>query len=232
MGVTSGILGEAWALYRAHASSFLAVGLAVYAATTLCGLVLVVALGEVGALLAVLLTIAAMLWVQAALARPVEAAGAGRPVLPLAALADLRPRRGTIVGAGLVVGLPVAIGTTVAVVPGVLLLALWVAAMPAVVLEGLGATAGLRRSLALVRGRLLPVFLLVAPTYLLLLGAAVLVQWLVDPLPAWLAGSLANLSAGTLVAPFAAVAWNLLFHRLRGDAPVDVDEAAEVGAER
>lgn len=52
-------------------------------------------------------------------------------------------------------------------------------------------------------------------TLLLLIVAAIVIAIVLSPLDEWLQELVADIVSGTLIAPFIAVAWTLLYFRLR-----------------
>jgi hypothetical protein len=72
MNPTSGVIGEAWALYKAHWRHLITFSFVVYAGVAVIGALLTLALTWVGALLAAIVSLVAFFWLQAALANRLD----------------------------------------------------------------------------------------------------------------------------------------------------------------
>jgi uncharacterized BrkB/YihY/UPF0761 family membrane protein len=106
-------------------------------------------------------------------------------------------------------------------VPGLVLATLWALIVPAIVLEGRGILEAFGRSRELVRGNGWSVFGLIVLTFLILIGAGIVVGLLLaillSPLPEWLEQYVSDVVTNTLFAPFVALAFTLAYFRLRGE---------------
>ena len=78
MSPTSGVIGEAWNLYKAHWRHLLSISFVVYLAVALIGALLVALLTWVGAILALLVSLVALFWLQATLVKAVDDVRDGR----------------------------------------------------------------------------------------------------------------------------------------------------------
>src|SRR5881397_734189 len=83
MSPTSGVIGEAWNLYKAHWRHLLSISIVVYLAVAIIGVLLVALLTWLGAILAALISLVAIFWLQAALVKAVEDIRDGRADLSL-----------------------------------------------------------------------------------------------------------------------------------------------------
>jgi hypothetical protein len=216
----SAVLREAWELYKAHWRHFLPLAFAVYVVLGLIALLLALALGLFGAILATLISLVGVFWLQGALAEAVADVRDGRPDLSLSeTLARVRPRLGSLVGAGILAGLGVALGFVLLIVPGLYLLTIWSLIVPVIVLEGRPALESFGRSRALVRGNGWNVFGVIVLTVLVLIVFAIVFGILAAITLSWLpdegSGYVQNLVSSTLTAPFLALAWTLMYFRLR-----------------
>jgi hypothetical protein len=84
MGPTSGVIGEAWGLYKAHWQHLIAISAAVYLAAALVSLVVGILFETwLAAILAALISFVALFWLQAALVKAVDDIRDGRADLSL-----------------------------------------------------------------------------------------------------------------------------------------------------
>jgi hypothetical protein len=222
-----GVLGEAFALYRRFFGRFFLTAAAVFVVLNLLTAIAADVSSDAQDVVAAfwgLLSFVAhhvgSLWLQGALTATVADVRDGRADDTIeATFRRVRPFLGTLLLAGLLAGIGVALGFVALVVPGLFLLTRWIVVTPAVVLEGLGATDALRRSWSLVRGRSWTVFGVILVTVVLAaLAQAVFVSlfvFLPDFFQTWLGGLVAN----SLVAPFVVLAWTLVYFHLRGEPP-------------
>src|SRR5918995_295918 len=119
MPPTNGAIGEAWQLYKAHWRHLLPISLVVYVAIAVIGVVLTAVLSWFGALLAALISVVGLFWVQGALVTAVDDIRDGRSDLSLRETFDrIRPQLGSIVVAGVLAGLGVVLGLLLLIVPG------------------------------------------------------------------------------------------------------------------
>jgi hypothetical protein len=214
------VLGEAWALYKAHWRHFLTLALLVYVVLSLVSLILSFALGWFGAVLASVLGLVGVFWLQGALCEAVADVRDGRADLSISeTLQKVRPRVAPLLGAGLLAGLGVVVGLLLLIVPGLVLLTWWSVIVPVVVLERVAAMESFGRSRELVRGHGWNVFGVIVLTVLIFILVAIVLAILLAILLAWLPdelrGYVQTLVSNTLTAPFLALAWTLLYFRLR-----------------
>ncbi|MDQ3822721.1 MAG: hypothetical protein M3321_05720 [Actinomycetota bacterium] len=216
MSPTSGVLGEAWGLYKAHWRHLLAISFTVYVALALISAVLTAALTWLGALIAALVSIVGLFWVQGALVRAIDDVRDGRADLSLGeTFARVKPQLAAIVVAGILAGIGVFLGLLLLIVPGLVLMTWWVLIIPVIVLEGTSAGTSFGRSRELVRGYGWRVFGVIVLTILLLIGFGIVLGLVLTPLADWLQSFVSNIVSGGLTAPFIALTWTLLYYRLR-----------------
>src|ERR687890_355325 len=99
---TQGVIGEAWGLYKAHWRHLLPISLIVYVAIAIVGALLTAVLTWLGAIVAALISLVGLFWVQGALATAVEDIRDGRADLSLGETFNrVRPQLGSIVVAGI-----------------------------------------------------------------------------------------------------------------------------------
>ena len=221
------ILGEAWALYRAHWRHLLPIALVVYLLLSLVVLLLAALLGWLGLIAGVFVSLAGVFWLQGALAVAVEDIRDGRADLSIRdTVSRVRPRMNTLAVAGLLAAIGITIGLLLLIAPGLYLATLWALIVPAIVLEGRSVLEAFGRSRELVRGNGWNVFGLIVLTFLVLIGAGIvigiLLALLLSPLPESLEQYVGDVVTNTLFAPFAALAFTLAYFRLREEreAPV------------
>ena len=216
MTPTDGVIREAWELFKAQWRHLVPIALVVYVAIAIIGLLLTLLLGWVGALIGAVISLVGVFWVQGALATAVEDIRDGRADLSLGeTFARVRPQLGSIVVAGVLAGLGIAVGFLLLIVPGLLLMTWWVLVIPVVALERTGAGAAFGRSRELVRGFGWNVFGVIVLTILLLLAFEIVLSIVLSPLEDWLGAFVSNVVSGSLTSPFIALVWTLLYFRLR-----------------
>jgi hypothetical protein len=217
MNPLSGVIGEAWKMYRAHAQHLLTIAFVVYVVAAIIEAVLYGLLGLVGALLAAIVGIIAAFLLQAALVKAVEDVRDGRVDLSLGAtLQAARPAVARVAGASILAGIAIGIGLILIIVPGLYLITIWCVIVPVIVLEGVGVGASFGRSRQLVRGFGWNVFGTLAAVFVVLIVADIIIGLILSPLPNPVGRSLSELVSGTLVSPFLALVVTLGYFRLRG----------------
>lgn len=213
---TEGVLADAWSLYRDHWQHLASIALIVYVVVGFVGLLLTQLLGGFGALIAGIVSVIGVFWLQGAMVKAIEDIRDGRADLSIAdTFRVVRPYLGRIALASLAAFFGVAFGFLFFVIPGLILLTWWVVHIPALVLEDRGAFASLRRSRELVRGWGTSVFGLIVLTILILIVVGLLLGIILSPLPQAVAQFFADLVGGAVTGPFVALTWTLLYYRLR-----------------
>jgi hypothetical protein len=216
MSPTEGVLSEAWGMYKAHWRHLLSISFVVYAAVAVIGLVLVLLLTWLGVILSAIISLVALFWLQGTLVKAVEDVRDGRADLSLGeTFQRVRPQLGSIIVAGVLAGLGIALGLVLFVVPGLYLLTIWILIIPVIVLEGTSAGEAFGRSRELVRGYGWGVFGVIVLTILILIAFSIVLSLLLLPLADWLRNFGQQIISGTLTTPFIAVTWTLLYYRLR-----------------
>lgn len=122
----------------------------------------------------------------------------------------------SIIGAGLLAGIAIAIGLILLVIPGLFLATIWAVLIPVIVIERTGAIDAFRRSRALVRGNGWQVFGVIVIIFL----AQVVITQIVAAIlgDSTVVGAIGNLIVSVLVAPVSALAAAVMFFELRGGA--------------
>ena len=228
MSPTEGVLSEAWDLYKRHWRHFLTISFVVYLAVALVALVLVALLTWVGAILAAIVSLIATFWLQGALVTAVQDVRDGRADLSLGeTFAHVRPQLPAIIVGGVLAGLGIALGLLLLIVPGLVLLTWWILIIPVIVLEKRRAGEAFGRSRELVRGHGWNVFGVIVLTILLFIAFRILLGLVLIPFADWLQSFLSEIIVGTLATPFVALAWTLLYYRLRAAKEAPAPAPAE-----
>jgi hypothetical protein len=236
MRPTSGVIKEAWSLYKAHWKHLVAISGLVYVAVALIGVLLSVVFDTwLATTLGILVSFVAVFWLQAALVKAVDDVRDGRADLSLSeTFATARPHIVAVTLAAILFGLAFLLGLLalillaailgpVGAVIGIvgiigwffLLLVWWSVITPAIVLENKGVSDGLTRSRQLVEGFGWPVLGTLLLVFLLLAGITVLVSALLFPLNDEVQGFVSQLVSGALTAPLLVLVLTLLYFRLR-----------------
>jgi hypothetical protein len=224
----SGVFGEAWELYKSHWRHFALIALVVFVVVAAIGILLSLVLGWFGALLGGIVSFVGWYWLQGALIEAVRDVRDGRADLTVSdTFGRVRPRLGSIIGAGILLGLAVGIGFLLLVIPGVILLTIWIAVIPAVVLENRGVMDSFGRSRELVRGNGWNVFFVILVTIVLLLGVWLVLNLALTPLTDWLASLIGQLVNSVVIGPFVVTIWTLVYYRLKGREEATAAPAAD-----
>jgi hypothetical protein len=215
MSPLSGVLGEAWALYRRHASHFILISLAVYLVVAVVNALLSWALGGGGVVVGWVVSIVGMYLVQAALVIAVQDVRDGRVDLNLRATVDAAvPFLGAVAVASVFAGIAIAVGFALVVVPGLILLTFWSLLVPEIVIGRSGAVDAFGRSWRTVRGYGWHVFCTFIAMFLLFIVGEFVLQFILIILPVGWRNFFADLIAGALVPPFIATVITLMYFRL------------------
>jgi hypothetical protein len=210
------VIREAWDLYKAQWRHLLPFALIVYLILGLVSLLLGAVLGWFGALVGSLVGIIGLFWLQGALVEAVTDIRDGRADLSMAeTFRRVQPHLLTLIGAGLLAGIAILIGLILLIVPGLYLMTIWSVLIPVIVLERKAVFEAFGRSRELVSGNGWNVFGVVIISILILIGAGIvlgiLLFWLSGELGAYIRSVITN----TITIPFIALAWTLLYYRLR-----------------
>jgi hypothetical protein len=214
MSPLTGVLTEAWALYRRYAAHFLLIAFSVYLVTAIVIALLALA-GVVGILIGAVISFIATYVVQTALIKAVQDVRDGRVDLDLgqtvrAALPYLWP----VIGASILAGIGVAIGFILLIVPGFILLTYWSLIVPFIVVGESRALASFGNSWRTVRGYAWRVFGTYVLVFLILIAVSIVLGLILVALPLFWRNLLNNIVAGTLIAPFLALVATLIYYRL------------------
>jgi hypothetical protein len=213
---TSGVIGEAWNVYKTHWRHLLTLSFVTYLIVSVLAALLSMVLTWFGVLIGFFISLVAVFWLQAALVKAVEDVRDGRADLSLQETFEAaKPHLTSVLVAGILAALGIAVGLVLLIVPGLILMTLWAVIIPVIVLEGKSAGESFGRSRELVRGYGWGVFGVIVLTILLLLGFGIVLGLILSPLADWLQGFVANIVSGTITAAFVAVVLTLLYFRLR-----------------
>ena len=237
MSPTSGVIGEAWNLYKAHWRHLLSISFIVYLAVAIIGVLLVALLTWLGAILAVLVSLIALFWLQATLVKAVDDIRDGRADLSVSDTFEAaRAHLAAVLVAGLIAGIGIAIGFVLLIIPGLVLLTFWCVIVPTIVIEGKSAGESFGRSFDLVRGHFWRVLGVIVLAVLIYFGFEIVLALILSPLADWLKNFFSTIVSGTLTAPFFALVLTVLYFRLRAAQeqvapPLEATAAEEPPAE-
>jgi hypothetical protein len=214
MSPLTGVLDEAWRLYRRYAAHFLMIALVIYLVTAIVVGLLRLA-GSVGFILGGIVQLFAAFLVQAALIKAVQDVRDGRVDLDLsqtvsAALPYLLP----VAAASILAAIGITIGLALIIVPGLILITFWAVIVPCIVIGGTRPIASFGESWRTVRGHAWHVFGTLVLVFLILIAFYFVLTLILLFLPSFLASFVSSVVAGTLVAPFQALVVALIYYRL------------------
>jgi hypothetical protein len=216
------VLGEAWHLYTKFFFRFFVIAAIVFLIVNLVNAVVGVLFGSgVGAsillaLISAVVSLVGTFWLQGALAYAVEDVRDGRVDSTVGQLFErVRPYLWTLILAGLLAGIGIAIGFVLLIVPGLILLTWWCLIVPVIVFEGKRVGEAFTRSRELVRGHGWTVFGIVIITAILSAIASGIIQGIFSFLGSFLRYWIGGTIASAIVGPFLAIALTLTFFKLK-----------------
>ena len=214
MSPLTGVLREAWAMYRRFAAHFLLIAFVLYLISALIGLVLSLA-GRGGGFVAEIINLFFLFLLQAALVKAVQDVRDGRVDLSFgdtlrAALPYLLP----VAGAAILAAIGITIGFILIIIPGLILLTFWSLIVPSIVLGGVPAMSSFGQSWRTVRGYAWHVFGTLVLVFLIYVAFEIVLSLIFAVLPGSARGFIASIVSGTLVAPFFAIVVSLVYYRL------------------
>lgn len=227
--MTGETYGEAWELYKRFWRHFLPIAFVLYLAIAVVTFLLTAAIGWVGLIVAVLLSIVGVFWLQGALVLAVQDVRDGRADLTVGeTIQRVTPYLGTLTVAGLMIlvgaaAVVIAIGFVLPIlllavfVVFIYLLVRWIFLVPAIVLEGRGVFEAFSRSQELTSGRAVTVLGIVLLAIVIEFVGGLVISIALVWLPEDVRGGLQSLVGNTLLTPFIAAAWTLLYFRFRGE---------------
>ncbi|HUY46974.1 MAG TPA: hypothetical protein VMV92_14770 [Streptosporangiaceae bacterium] len=214
MNPLSGVLSEAWTLYKRYAAHFLVIAFAIYLIAAILGGLLSLA-GAVGSFVSVIITLIAAFLVQAALVKAVQDVRDGRVDLNLGeTVSAVLPFLLTVAAASILAGIGITIGFVLIIVPGLILLTFWSLIVPCIVIGGEGVFSSFGKSWRTVRGYGWHVFGTYVLVFLILIVFDIVLSLVLLALPLAARNSISSIVSGTLVAPFLALVVTLMYYRL------------------
>ena len=216
MNPLSGVLSEAWGMYKTYAKHLLAIAFAIYLVAAIIVALLSLA-GTTGVFLGYLVSIIAAFLLQATLVKAVQDVRDGRVDMSIGeTVSAATPYLGSVALASILAGIAIEIGLALVIVPGLYLITIWAVIVPVIVIERAGVFASFSRSRELVRGRAWHVFATIVLVYVILILVSIVLAAIFTALPRVLGSGLSQVIAGTLVAPFLALVVTLVYYRLSG----------------
>jgi len=214
MSPLTGVLTEAWALYRRYAGHFLLIAFVIYVITGILVALLSLA-GTVGLIIGGIVSFIASFVVQTSLIKAVQDVRDGRVDLDLGeTVRAALPYLGPVIGASILAGIGIFIGFILLIVPGLILLTFWSLIVPFIVVGGSRALESFGNSWRTVRGYAWRVFGTYVLVWLILIAFGIVLGLILGALPVFWRNFLNNLVSGTLVAPFLALVATLIYYRL------------------
>jgi len=214
MSPLTGVLSEAWDLYRRFAGHFLVIAFVIYLITAV--LVGLLSLGKIpGAIIGDVISFAATYVVQASLIKAVQDVRDGRVDLDLSeTVRAATPFILPVIAAAILAGIGIAIGFFLLIVPGLILLTYWCLIIPFIVLGGAGVFEAFGNSMRTVRGYAWRVFGTYVLVFLILIAFAIVLGIVLGLLPVFVRTFVNSIVTGTLISPFLALVATLIYYRL------------------
>ena len=215
MSPLTGVLTEAWYLYRRFAGHFLLISFVIYLVTAILVALLSLA-GNAGTIIGNIIGFAATYVVLAVLAKAVQDVRDGRVDLDLSqTVRAAGPYMLPVIGAAILAVIGIAIGLFLLIVPGLILLTYWSLFVPFIVIGGAGVFQSFGDSMRTVRGYAWRVFGTLVLVVLLYFAFIIVLALILLFLPVFVRSFVSNVVVGTLVAPFWALVLTLIYYRLR-----------------
>ncbi len=218
MNPLSGVIGDAWKVYRGHAGHLLSVAFVIYFVAAVVTALLAWALGTFGSLLGVFILLFASFLLQASLVKAVQdVVQDGRADLSIGqTMQAVMPNLGAVAVASILASIAIWVGLFFLIVPGLYLITIWAVIMPVLIIEQTGALGSFGRSQELVRGKGWNVFGTLVLVFLILIVAFFVLGLVLSVLPLGWRYGVSDVVAGTIAAPFIAVVVTLMYYRLVG----------------
>jgi uncharacterized membrane protein len=215
MNPLTGVLAEAWGLYRRFAAHFFAISFVMYFLTAVIVVLLTVTAGSTGYFVAAIIEFIAAFLVQAAMVKAVQDVRDGRADLSLDATISAGARYLLpVAGASILAGIGIGIGLVLLVVPGLILLTYWSLLVPSIVVGESGAMASFGKSWRAISGHFWQAFGTYVLVFLIWIAFNIVLGLALLAVPAALRSFLSSIIAGTLLAPFYALVVTLVYYRL------------------
>lgn len=217
MNPLSGVLDEAWRMYRAHWAHLLTIAFAIYLVTAV--IVGLLSLGGtfLGLFLGGIVELFATFLLQATLIKAVQDVRDGRADLSISeTMSSATPYILPVAAASILAAIAITVGLFLLIVPGLILITIWAVIIPVIVLERSGVLSSFGRSQQLVRGNGWPVFGTLVVLFIIQIFVRIVLGIIFLALPVLWRNGLSTVIAGTLIAPFIAVTVTLIYYRLSG----------------
>jgi hypothetical protein len=217
MNPLSGVLDEAWRMYKTFAKHLLAIAFVIYLVAAIITALLALAGGTVGILLGSFVSVVAAFVLQATLVKAVQDVRDGHADLSIRqTVNEALPFLAPVAGASILAGIAITIGLLLIIVPGLFLITIWAVIVPVIIIERSGALASFGRSRDLVRGHGWHVFGTLVLVYIIMLVVNIVLGLIFSALPHVLGDGLSSVISGTLISPFLALVVTLVYYRLVG----------------
>jgi hypothetical protein len=214
MNPLSGVLGEAWQMYRRFAAHLLTIAFVIYLAAAIVAGLLSLA-GVVGSFLAEIVELFAAFLLQATLVKAVQDVRDGRADLSIGETASSAlPYIWSVAAASILAGIAITIGLVLIIVPGLWLITIWAVIIPVIIIERSGALSSFGRSRQLVRGHGWHVFGTLVLVFIILIVVNIILGIVFSALPLVWRDGLSTVVSGTLISPFIALVVTLIYYRL------------------
>jgi hypothetical protein len=215
MNPLSGVLSEAWDLYKRHAAHFLLISFAIFLVVAAVSALLSAVFGGFGSFLAEILTVFGMFLLQAALVKAVQDVRDGRADLSVRdTVSAVIPVLGAVALASILASIAITIGFFLIIVPGLVLVTFLSLIVPCIVIGQTGALPSFSKSWRTVSGYGWHVFGTYVVLFLVLIVAEIVLSLILLALPDALRSFISSVVSGTLVAPFIAAVVTLMYYRL------------------
>lgn len=215
MNPLSGVLGEAWRMYKTFAGHLLAIAFGIYLIAAIITALCALAGGAAGILLGFFVSLIAIFVLQAVLVKAVQDVRDGHVDLSIRqTVQEALPSLLSVLGASFLAALGIVIGLYLIIVPGLFLITIWAVIVPVIMIERSGVLASFERSRELVRGHGWHVFGTLVLVYIIMLVVNLVLSLIFFALPHELGDALGSIIAGTLIAPFIAIVVTLAYYRL------------------
>lgn len=215
MSPLSGVLSEAWALYRRHATHFILISFAIYLVIAIINALLSWALGGYGVAIGWIISLVGMFLLQAALVTAVQDVRDGRADLDLReTVSAAMPFAGAVAVASILASIGIAVGLFLLIVPGLVLITFWSLLVPEIVIGRAGALEAFSRSWRTVSGYAWNVFGTLIVALLIWVACEIVLSFILLALPIAWRSLISNLIAGAVVTPLVAMLITLIYYRL------------------
>lgn len=134
----------------------------------------------------------------------------GRPITLGAAISQASSRFGALWGLSILSGLGIMVGLLLLVGPGIFLMAAWMVAQPALLVEGVGVTVALERSMTLTKGARWPLVAAVGLCFVALIAVLIVLVVAIFGFTALLGASASKLLEAIVLTPLFTAAFTAL----------------------